>query len=65
VDIEGSRLMDRKLTSLGLPHRYVEFEGLGHGVKGKEPLKFFYREVFKFLDMIEAGKGNEISNDKK
>lgn len=57
--------MDRKLTSLGLPHRYVEFEGLGHGVKGKEPLKFFYREVFKFLDMIEAGKGNEISNDKK
>lgn len=62
VDIEGSRLMDRKLTSLNLPHRYVEFEGLGHGVKGKEPLKLFYREVFKFLDLIEAGKGNEISN---
>ena len=62
VDIEGSRLMDRKLTSLNLPHRYVEFEGLGHGVKGKEPLKLFYREVFKFLDLIEAGKGNEVSN---
>lgn len=60
VDIEGSRLMDRKLTSLGLPHRYVEFEGLGHGVKGKEPLKLFYREVFNFLDLIEAGKGNTI-----
>lgn len=60
VDIEGSRLMDRKLTALGLPHRYVEFEGLGHGVKGKEPLKLFYREVFNFLDLIEAGKGNTI-----
>lgn len=60
VDIEGSKLMDRKLTSLHLPHRYVEFEGLGHGVKGKEPLKLFYRSVFQFLDEIEAGKGNEI-----
>lgn len=60
VDIEGSKLMDRKLTSLHLPHRYVEFEGLGHGVKGKEPLKLFYRSVFHFLDEIEAGKGNEI-----
>lgn len=39
MDIEGSRLMDRMLTHLSLPHRYVEFEGLGHGVKGKEPLK--------------------------
>lgn len=60
VDIEGSKLMDRKLTSLHLPHRYVEFEGLGHGVKGKEPLKLFYRSVFHFLDEIEAGKGSEI-----
>ncbi|MGI6233223.1 MAG: S9 family peptidase [Prevotella sp.] len=52
VDIEGSRLMARKLFSLKKPCRYVEFEGLGHGVKGKEPLKKFYREVFKFLDNI-------------
>lgn len=57
VDIEGSRLMDRMLTHLSLPHRYVEFEGLGHGVKGKEPLKMFYRNVFHFLDEIEAGEG--------
>ena len=60
VDIEGSRLMDRKLTSLHLPHRYVEFPGLGHGIKGKEPLKMFYREVFHFLDLIEAGKQNDV-----
>ena len=52
VDIEGSRLMDRKLTALHLPHRYVEFDGLGHGIKGKEPLKKFYREVFSFLDEL-------------
>lgn len=60
VDIEGSRLMDRMLTHLSLPHRYVEFEGLGHGVKGKEPLKMFYRNVFHFLDEIEAGEGKNI-----
>ncbi len=60
VDIEGSRLMDRKLISLGLPHRYVEFEGLGHGVKGKEALKLFYRNVFRFLDEIESGNGKDI-----
>ncbi len=60
VDIEGSKLMDRKLTALHLPHRYVEFDGMGHGVKGKEPLKKFYRAAFQFLDEIEAGKGKEI-----
>ena len=60
VDIEGSKLMDRMLTHLGLPHRYVEFEGLGHGVKGKEPLKLFYRNVFRFLDEIESGNGKNI-----
>ena len=36
------------------------FEGLGHGVKGKEPLKMFYRNVFHFLDEIEAGEGKNI-----
>ncbi len=52
VDIEGSRLMDRMLTQLGLPHKYVEFEGLGHGVKGKENNLRFYKEVFSFLEGI-------------
>lgn len=60
VDIEGSKLMDRMLTHLGLPHRYVEFPDMGHGIKGKEPQKKFYREVFRFLDEIEDGKAKEI-----
>lgn len=53
VDIEGSRLMDRMLTQLNLPHRYIEFEGLGHGIKGKSNSLRFYSEVFRFLDDIE------------
>ncbi|WP_103983965.1 alpha/beta hydrolase family protein [Parabacteroides chinchillae] len=53
VDIEGSRLMDRKLIQLGLPHRYVEFEGLGHGIKGVDNNRKFYYECFRFLDEIE------------
>lgn len=53
VDIEGSRLMARKLTYLNLPHRYVEFEGLGHGIKGVDNNRKFYYECFRFLDEIE------------
>lgn len=53
VDIEGSRLLDRKLTHLNLPHRYVEFEGLGHGIKGVDNNRKFYYECFRFLDEIE------------
>lgn len=52
VDIEGSRLMDRMLTHLGLPHKYVEFEGLGHGVKGKEYNYKFYNEEFHFIENV-------------
>lgn len=52
--------MDRMLTHLGLPHRYVEFPDMGHGIKGKEPQKKFYREVFRFLDEIENGKAKKI-----
>lgn len=62
VDIEGSRLMDRALTFLHKPHRYVEFPGMGHGIKGKEPQKRFYREVFHMLDLIEVGKSSELHN---
>lgn len=53
VDIEGSRLMARMLTHLNLPHRYVEFEGLGHGIKGVGNNRKFYSECFRFLDEIE------------
>lgn len=56
VDIEGSRLMDRCLTHLGLPHRYVEFEGMGHGVKGKEQNYHFYRECLGFIEDIINGE---------
>ena len=52
VDIEGSRLMDRMLTHLGKPHRYIEFEGLGHGVKGKANNYRFYREAFRFIEEV-------------
>lgn len=55
VDIEGSRLFDRALTELGKPHRYMEFEGLGHGVKGKDNERVFYKQVFRFLDEVEDG----------
>jgi dipeptidyl aminopeptidase/acylaminoacyl peptidase len=50
VDVEGSRLMDRKLIQLNLPHRYVELEGLGHGIKGIDSNRTFYDECFRFLD---------------
>lgn len=52
VHVEGSRLMDRMLTHLKLPHRYVEFEGLGHGIKGIDNNRRFYRECFRFLDDV-------------
>lgn len=52
VDIEGSRLMDRMLTFLKLPHRYIEFEGLGHGVKGKENSYRFYHECLRFVEEV-------------
>lgn len=52
VDIEGSRLMDRMLVHLNLPHRYLEFEGLGHGVKGKDNNYRFYRECFRFVEEV-------------
>ena len=52
VDIEGSRLMDRMLVHLGLPHRYLEFEGLGHGVKGKDNNYRFYHECFRFIEEV-------------
>ena len=54
VEMEGSRLMDRMLIHLGKPHRYVEYEGLGHGVKGKAYNYDFYNQTFKFIeDVIE------------
>jgi dipeptidyl aminopeptidase/acylaminoacyl peptidase len=55
VDVEGSRLMDRKLTQLNLPHHYLELEGLGHGIKGIDNNRIFYKECFRFLDecMVE------------
>ena len=52
VHVEGSRLMHRMLTHLKLPHRYVEFEGLGHGIKGIDNNRRFYRECFRFLDDV-------------
>lgn len=54
VELEGSRLMDRMLLHLGKPHKYIEYEGLGHGVKGKEFNYDFYNQTFKFIeDVIE------------
>lgn len=52
VHVEGSRLMHRMLTHLKRPHRYVEFEGLGHGIKGIDNNRRFYRECFRFLDDV-------------
>lgn len=54
VEMEGSRLMDRMLLHLGKPHKYIEYEGLGHGVKGKAYNYDFYNQTFKFIeDVIE------------
>ena len=44
--------MHRMLTHLKRPHRYVEFEGLGHGIKGIDNNRRFYRECFRFLDDV-------------
>ncbi|MDR0537618.1 MAG: prolyl oligopeptidase family serine peptidase [Tannerellaceae bacterium] len=49
VDIGGSRFMAEKLKELGKPYRYVEFSGLGHGIKGTENNRKLYAEYFDFL----------------
>jgi dipeptidyl aminopeptidase/acylaminoacyl peptidase len=53
VDIGGSRMMAEKLQALDKPYRYVEFPGLGHGIKGTENSKKYYAECFSFIeDMV-------------
>lgn len=56
VHVEGSRMMARMLDFLKLPHRYLEFDGLGHGVKGKENSHRFYRECFRFIEEVIGRK---------
>lgn len=50
VDIGGSRFMADKLQELGRPHKFVEFPGLGHGIKGMENNRRFYNECFRFIE---------------
>jgi dipeptidyl aminopeptidase/acylaminoacyl peptidase len=50
VDIGGSRMMAERLKELGKPYTYVEFPGLGHGIKGVENNRKFYEACFKFLE---------------
>ncbi|MDR1344861.1 MAG: prolyl oligopeptidase family serine peptidase [Tannerellaceae bacterium] len=49
VDIEGSRFMAQKLEELGKAYRYVEFPGLGHGIKGIDNSYKYYSECLDFL----------------
>ena len=52
VNVEGSRLMARKLEELNKLHKYVEFPGLGHGIKGTENNKKYYTECFNFIETM-------------
>ncbi|MDR2859628.1 MAG: prolyl oligopeptidase family serine peptidase [Mediterranea sp.] len=52
VDIGGSRFMAEKLQELGKPYHYVEFSGLGHGIKGTENNRKYYSECFKFIEAM-------------
>lgn len=50
VNIEGSRIMAKKLEELNKPFKLVELPGLGHGIKGLENYKKFYEESFRFIE---------------
>ncbi len=50
VDIGGSQFMADKLQELGKPHKFVKFQGLGHGIKGTENNSKFYNECFRFIE---------------
>jgi dipeptidyl aminopeptidase/acylaminoacyl peptidase len=53
VDIGGSRHMADRLKELGKPYRYIEFPGLGHGIKGVDNSVKYYTECLSFLeDMV-------------
>ena len=50
VDIAGSRMMADKLEELGKKHRYVEFPGLGHGIKGTDNNIKYHTECLDFIE---------------
>jgi len=50
VDMAGSTDIANKLEELGKPYEYMQFEGLGHGIKGAENNLKFYTHLFKFLE---------------
>jgi len=52
VDIGGSRMMAEKLEELNKPYKYVEFPGLGHGIKGTDNNRKFYAECFDFIESM-------------
>ncbi len=52
VNVEGSRIMAKKLEELGKPYVYVEFPGLGHGIKGTDNNRKFYAESFDFIEKM-------------
>jgi dipeptidyl aminopeptidase/acylaminoacyl peptidase len=49
VDIGGSRFMAERLEELNKPYQYVEFPGLGHGIKGTDNNKKYYSACFDFI----------------
>lgn len=54
VNVEGSRRMAEALKKLDKPYTYVEFSGLGHGIKGIENNRKYYHECFQFLERLLA-----------
>ncbi|MDR1259654.1 MAG: prolyl oligopeptidase family serine peptidase [Tannerellaceae bacterium] len=50
VDIGGSRFMAEKLSELNKPHQYVEFPGLGHGIKGTDNNRKYYAACLDFIE---------------
>lgn len=50
VNIEGSRMMYKKLMDLKKPVDFLEVEGQGHGFKGLENNMLYYKTIFSFLE---------------
>ena len=52
VPVEQSRQMARAMEAAGKPYEYLEIPGQGHGWKGINESKIYYKAVFDFLSSL-------------
>lgn len=58
VGVTESRQFAEAAEELGKPVTYVEFEGQGHGIKGRDNLVRWYRVQFGFLEgVVQRNRG--------